>query len=38
MRFQELLDTTQFLMIAELETPKGVDTSDLLRIENTVAL
>lgn len=31
MRFQELLDTTQFLMVAELESPKGVDTSDLLR-------
>lgn len=36
MRFQELLDTAQFLMIAELEAPKGVDTSDLLRIADTL--
>ena len=31
MSFQELLDKDQFLIIAELEPPKGVDTSDFLK-------
>jgi 5,10-methylenetetrahydrofolate reductase len=31
MSFQELLDKNQFLIIAELEPPKGVDTSDFLK-------
>ena len=31
MSFQKLLDKDQFLIIAELEPPKGVDTSDFLK-------
>ena len=31
MSFQELLDKERFLIIAELEPPKGVDTSDFLK-------
>lgn len=31
MRFKELLDTTQFLMVVQLEPPKGADTSELFK-------
>ncbi len=36
MSFQELLDKDQFLIIAELEPPKGVDTSDLLKLADNL--
>ena len=36
MSFQELLDKDQFLIIAELEPPKGVDTSDFLRCADSL--
>ncbi len=36
MSFQKLLGKDQFLIIAELEPPKGVDTSDLLKLADSL--
>ena len=36
MRFEELLDSEQFLIIAQLEPPKGTDTTQLFRYADTL--